>query len=165
MAFRKGLMIPVTLCTLMLGIGGALGQGSEQERAACRQDVKRLCQAELQRNPDDTLSISSCLQLSSNHSVRLPDGATLVASPFQAFIGNFRPELFQLRRCRFVGVPFCIIRSPGQSWGSLLTSCSGRKRVLSVLGSDPQPRLPPRQKLRVRPRSVRFDLALHRGAA
>jgi len=79
------------------------------------------------------------LCLSSNHSVRLPDGATLVASPFQAFIGNFRPELFQLRRCRFVGVPFCIIRGPGQSWGSLLTSCSGRKRVLSVLGSDPQP--------------------------
>jgi hypothetical protein len=62
MAVRKGLMIPVTLCTFMLGIGGALGQGSEQERAACRQDVKRLCQAELQRNRDDTLSITSCLQ-------------------------------------------------------------------------------------------------------
>ena len=63
MIVRKGLMIPVALCTFILGIGGALGQGSEQERAACRQDVKRLCQAELQRNPDDMLSITSCLQM------------------------------------------------------------------------------------------------------
>jgi hypothetical protein len=51
---------------LLFGIGGALGQGSyqgsEQERATCRQDVKRLCQPELQRNPDDVLSITSCLQ-------------------------------------------------------------------------------------------------------
>ncbi len=62
MAVPKGLMIPVALCTLMLGIGGAFGQGSEQERTACRRDVKRFCQAELQRNPDDMLSITSCLQ-------------------------------------------------------------------------------------------------------
>ncbi len=62
MAVRKGLMIPVVLCTSMLGIGGAREQGSEQERAACRQDVRRLCQAALQRNPDDVLSITSCLQ-------------------------------------------------------------------------------------------------------
>ena len=62
MMVRKGLMIPVTLCTFMLGIGGALGQGSGQERAACRHDVKRFCQAELQRNPDDMLSITNCLQ-------------------------------------------------------------------------------------------------------
>jgi hypothetical protein len=60
MAVRK--VIPVALCTFVLAIGGALGQGSGQERAACRQDVKRLCQAELQRNPDDMLSITSCLQ-------------------------------------------------------------------------------------------------------
>ncbi len=62
MAVLKGLMIPVALCTLMLGIDGAFGQGSEQERTACRRDVKRFCQAELQRNPDDMLSITSCLQ-------------------------------------------------------------------------------------------------------
>jgi len=62
MTVWKGLMIPVTLCTFMLGIVDALGQGSEQERAACRHDVKRLCQAELQKNPDDMLTITSCLQ-------------------------------------------------------------------------------------------------------
>ena len=62
MIVREGLMIPVALCTFMLGIGGALGQGSEREHAACRHDVKRLCQAELQRNRDDMLSITSCLQ-------------------------------------------------------------------------------------------------------
>ena len=62
MAVRKELMIPMALCTFMLGMGGAFGQGSEKERAACRQDVKRLCQAELQRNPDDMLSVTSCLQ-------------------------------------------------------------------------------------------------------
>jgi hypothetical protein len=62
MVVRKRLMIPVAVCTFMLGIGGALGQGSKHERAACRQDVKRFCQAELQRNPDDMLSVSSCLQ-------------------------------------------------------------------------------------------------------
>jgi len=39
-----------------------MGQGNEQERAACRQDVRRFRQAELQRNLDDTLSITGCLQ-------------------------------------------------------------------------------------------------------
>jgi hypothetical protein len=62
MAIWKGLMIPVAICTFMVGIGGAFGQGSEQERAACRHDVRRFCQAELQRNPNDTLSITGCLQ-------------------------------------------------------------------------------------------------------
>lgn len=37
-------------------------QVSEQERGACRQDVRKFCQAELQRNPDDMLSITGCLQ-------------------------------------------------------------------------------------------------------
>jgi len=62
MAVRKGRLIPVALCTFTLGIGCALGQGGEQERAACRRDVKRFCQSELQRNPDDMLSITSCLR-------------------------------------------------------------------------------------------------------
>jgi hypothetical protein len=39
-----------------------MGQGNEQERAACRQDVRRFRQGELQRNLDDTLSITGCLQ-------------------------------------------------------------------------------------------------------
>jgi hypothetical protein len=68
MAVWKGLMIPVALCTFMLGIGGALGQGSEQERAACRRDVKRFCQAELQRNPDDMLSTAMRSQAMVNES-------------------------------------------------------------------------------------------------
>jgi hypothetical protein len=62
MVVRKGLMISVAVCAFMLGIGGALGQGSEQERAACRQDVRRFCQTQLQMNPNDTLSITACLQ-------------------------------------------------------------------------------------------------------
>ena len=66
MPVRKGLTIAVALCSLTFGIGGALGQakaqGSQQERAACRGDVKRFCQSQLQRNPDDVLSVSGCLQ-------------------------------------------------------------------------------------------------------
>jgi len=58
----------------------------------------------------------SCL--SSNHSVRLPDGATLIAVPFQAFIGHLRPELFQLRGYRLVSVTFRIVSSPGHLGGS-----------------------------------------------
>jgi hypothetical protein len=74
----------------------------------------------------------SCL--SRNHSVGLPDGATLITVPFQAFIGHFRPELFQLRRCRLVSVTFRIISSPGHLGGSSFKR-SGRERVLSALGS------------------------------
>jgi anaerobic glycerol-3-phosphate dehydrogenase len=59
---RKRVMIPIVACALVLATGGAFGQGSEQERAACRQDVRRFCQAELQRNPDDALSVTACLQ-------------------------------------------------------------------------------------------------------
>ena len=66
---RKGLMIPIDVAALFLGIAGAqqlsaqsISQVSGQERGACRQDVRRFCQAELQRNPDDMLSITGCLQ-------------------------------------------------------------------------------------------------------
>jgi hypothetical protein len=37
-------------------------QGTAHERAACRHDVSRFCRAELQRNPNDILSVSACLQ-------------------------------------------------------------------------------------------------------
>jgi len=52
---------------LLLGFAGvqkssAQSLGSRQEDAACRQDVKRFCQSELQKNPNDTLSITGCLQ-------------------------------------------------------------------------------------------------------
>ena len=62
---RKGPAIPIAICAFALGISGVQqvsAQGNEQERAACRQDVRRFCQAELQRNPDDMLSITGCLQ-------------------------------------------------------------------------------------------------------
>jgi hypothetical protein len=62
MAIRNALMIPMAVCTFMFGISGALGQGSAQERAACRHDVRKFCQTELQRNPDDALSVTGCLQ-------------------------------------------------------------------------------------------------------
>ena len=58
------------------------------------------------------------LRLPSDDGVRLADGATLVAGSFQTFIGNFRPERFQFRRCRLAGVPFSIIFSPGHLGGS-----------------------------------------------
>jgi hypothetical protein len=61
---RKGPAIPIAICAFALGISGVQqvsAQGNGQERAACRQDVRRFCQAELQRNPDDMLSITGCL--------------------------------------------------------------------------------------------------------
>jgi predicted LPLAT superfamily acyltransferase len=65
---RKGL-IPMVIGVLLLGSAGAqqlsaqsVSQVNERERGACRQDVRRFCQAELQRNPDDMLSITGCLQ-------------------------------------------------------------------------------------------------------
>jgi hypothetical protein len=39
-----------------------LGQGTEQERAACHPAVVRFCQAELAANESDTFAILSCLQ-------------------------------------------------------------------------------------------------------
>ena len=62
---RKGPSIPIAICALVLGVSGVQqvsAQGNEQERTACRHDVRRFCQAELQRNPDDMLSITGCLQ-------------------------------------------------------------------------------------------------------
>jgi len=45
-----------------------------------------------------------------NHSVRFPNSAAFVAGSFQAFVGDFCPELLQLPRCRLVRVPFGVIR-------------------------------------------------------
>ena len=68
---RKGPItpIPIALCALVIVIAGVhqlsaqpTSQASAQERGACRQDVRKFCQAELQRNPDDVLSITGCLQ-------------------------------------------------------------------------------------------------------
>ncbi len=60
---------PIAFCALVLATAGvqqlwgqAMGQANEPERTACRQDVKRFCQPELQKNPDDLLSITGCLQ-------------------------------------------------------------------------------------------------------
>jgi hypothetical protein len=39
-----------------------LGQGTEQERAACHPDVMKFCQAVLASNGDDVFGILSCLQ-------------------------------------------------------------------------------------------------------
>jgi len=77
------------------------------------------------------------LCLSGDHRVCFPDSAALIARSFQAFIGNFRPELLQLCGCRFVGVPFSIIRSPWHLGGSLnwLASRYPGKTSLPNLGS------------------------------
>jgi hypothetical protein len=42
--------------------GGGLGQGNEEERAACHPDVTKFCQVQLQVNPNDVLGILGCLQ-------------------------------------------------------------------------------------------------------
>ena len=39
-----------------------MGQGNEQERAACHPDVTKYCQVQLQVNPNDVLGILGCLQ-------------------------------------------------------------------------------------------------------
>ena len=39
-----------------------LGQGTEQERAACHPDVMKFCQAVLASNGDDVFGILGCLQ-------------------------------------------------------------------------------------------------------
>ena len=59
---RKGAVILLAICAFVSSSQQLSAQGNDQERAACRQDVKRFCQAELQKNPDDALSITSCLQ-------------------------------------------------------------------------------------------------------
>ena len=63
---RTRLMIPAVIGALFLGITGvqqlSAQQYGAQERTACRQDVRRFCQAELERNSNDTLSITGCLQ-------------------------------------------------------------------------------------------------------
>jgi hypothetical protein len=65
MTAPKGPTIPIAICAILLGIAGVQqvsAQGNDRERASCRQDVRRFCQAELQKNPDDALSITGCLQ-------------------------------------------------------------------------------------------------------
>jgi hypothetical protein len=63
----------LTLALLLAGATTALAQqcppqpaapdrGNDAERAACRPDVVRLCQAELSKNQDDTFAILACLQ-------------------------------------------------------------------------------------------------------
>lgn len=61
------------LVTLLAGMTAAFAQfppqppppplpGSEEERAACRPDVLKFCQAEVSTNKDDVFAILSCLQ-------------------------------------------------------------------------------------------------------
>jgi hypothetical protein len=74
-----GIMIRISVLSLMfaLAVGVAdaqqlppqpapvalpMGQGNDQERAACHPDVTRFCQAQLKINPNDVLGILGCLQ-------------------------------------------------------------------------------------------------------
>ena len=43
-------------------VPGGMGQGNDQERAACHPDVTKFCQVQLQVNPNDVLGILGCLQ-------------------------------------------------------------------------------------------------------
>jgi hypothetical protein len=63
----------LTLAFLLAGATATLAQqfppqpaapqmGSEAERAACRPDVVKFCQAELSQNQDDVFAILACLQ-------------------------------------------------------------------------------------------------------
>ena len=75
---RKRPTIAIAVCAFVLGVSGVQqvsAQGNVQERAACRHDVRRFCQAELQRNPDDMLSITGCLQANRSRISRTGRGA------------------------------------------------------------------------------------------
>jgi hypothetical protein len=63
----------LTLACLLVGVTTALAQqfppqpaapdrGNETERATCRPDVVKFCQAELHKNQDDVFTILACLQ-------------------------------------------------------------------------------------------------------
>ena len=73
------MMIRISILSMMfalaVGVAGAqqlppqpppvaslMGQGNDQERAACHPDVSRFCQTQLQINPNDVLGILGCLQ-------------------------------------------------------------------------------------------------------
>jgi hypothetical protein len=43
-------------------VQNGMGQGNDQERAACHPDVTKYCQVQLQVNPNDVLGILGCLQ-------------------------------------------------------------------------------------------------------
>jgi hypothetical protein len=43
-------------------VKNGMGQGNEEERAACHPDVTKYCQVQLQVNPNDVLGILGCLQ-------------------------------------------------------------------------------------------------------
>ena len=76
---QKGLAVLIAICAFVFGSqklsAQPMGQANQQERAACRHDVKRFCQPELQRNPDDMLSITSCLQANRSRISRTCRGA------------------------------------------------------------------------------------------
>ncbi len=50
-----------------------------------------------------------------DYRVRLSDSAALVASFFQAFIGDFRPQILQRRGACLVRVFFRVVRCPWHS--------------------------------------------------
>jgi len=74
-----GIMIRISVLSIMLAlvavvaraqqlppqpapVASLMGQGNDQERAACHPDVSRFCQTQLQVNPNDILGILGCLQ-------------------------------------------------------------------------------------------------------
>ena len=77
MSRKSGLIVALSLATLLAAgsaasaqmlppqpppVQNGLGQGNDQERAACHPDVSRFCQSQLQVNPNDILGILGCLQ-------------------------------------------------------------------------------------------------------
>jgi hypothetical protein len=42
--------------------GMGMGEGNDQERAACHPDVTKFCQTQLEVNPQDVLGILGCLR-------------------------------------------------------------------------------------------------------
>ncbi len=74
--------------------------------------------------------------MSRDHGVRLSNSTPLIAVPFQAFIGDLRPELFQLRGCSFMGMSFRIVRGPGHLQTFFLTIMFCKETGLIGLGSE-----------------------------
>ena len=92
-----------------------MAPGVESGKTRCR-PYKESAQRPGWRPTGESLSVFAPLpasfSLPRDHSVCFPDGATFVAGSFQAFVGDFRPELFERARRRFVRVPFGVIRCP-----------------------------------------------------
>jgi hypothetical protein len=97
-----------------------------------------------------------CCRLPRDHSVRLANGAAFIAGSFQGFIGDFRPQLLQLPRCRLARVSFGLIRSPRHLTSLPSVMVRGRRRAKRSDAAGPRPSFAPFKSLKP-PFGVRYQ--------